>query len=169
MCLVIYHHCVVVFTDYGLGDQSGRPEDPQTLLDCCYVLPPVCDWKRRSSAFILTWAVFYSNQPFTARTGSGEKNNNREDNNKREDEEGDIQRGKTSHLTSASGLQLCRSITNPRMLLLNTQNPPCVSSWQPAWQSTQKPHSTTCALFMDDLCRLLLSSITVSYPDSNLF
>lgn len=65
------HSDVVVLSDYRLGDQSGRPKDPQTLLDCCYFLPPVCDWKRRSSAFILTWAVFYSNQPFTARTGSG--------------------------------------------------------------------------------------------------
>lgn len=72
MYLAILHY-VVVSTDYRPGDQSGCPEDPQTLLDCCYFLPPVCDWKRRSSAFILIWAVFYSNQPFTARTGSGKK------------------------------------------------------------------------------------------------
>ncbi len=92
MYLAILHY-VVVPTDYRPGDQSGCPEDPQTLLDCCYFLPPVCDWKRRSSAFILIWAVFYSNQPFTARTGSGEKKNNRDDNWEREDKESDIQRG----------------------------------------------------------------------------
>lgn len=90
---------VVVSTDYRPGDQSGRPEDPQTLLDCCYFLPPVCDWKRRSSAFIPTWAVFYSNQPFTARTGSKKKENiTGMTIIKTEDEEGDIQRGKKQPL-----------------------------------------------------------------------
>lgn len=90
---------VVVSTDYRPGDQSGRPEDPQTLLDCCYFLPPVCDWKRRSSAFIPTWAVFYSNQPFTARTGSKKKENiTGMTIIKTEDEEGDIQKGKKQPL-----------------------------------------------------------------------
>ncbi|KAM7372682.1 hypothetical protein PAMP_009831 [Pampus punctatissimus] len=34
-----------LLSNYRLGDQSGGPENPQTLLDSCYFLPPVCDWK----------------------------------------------------------------------------------------------------------------------------
>lgn len=111
---------VVVSTDYRPGDQSGRPEDPQTLLDCCYFLPPVCDWKRRSSAFIPTWAVFYSNQPFTARTGSKKRKYNRDDNYKNWGRgRGHTKRKEaTSHLTFANGLELCQSTSNPGMHLL---------------------------------------------------
>lgn len=43
--------------DHGPRDQSGRPEEPQIFVDCCYFLLPVCDRKRSTSAVTLHQTV----------------------------------------------------------------------------------------------------------------
>lgn len=96
-------------TDYRLGDQSGCLEDPQSLLDCCYFLPPVCDWRRRSSPIILPQGgcnLFQSTIHCNGQVAEeGKKSQQVEE--------------RTSHVTSASGLVLRQSTTNPRMHLLS--------------------------------------------------
>lgn len=50
--------CVFISAaDHGPRDQSGRPEEPQIFVDCCYFLLPVCDRKRSTSAVTLHQTV----------------------------------------------------------------------------------------------------------------
>lgn len=56
----------------------------------------------------------------------------------------------------------------PECTFCNAQNPPCVSPWQSAWQSTRKPHSTTCTLLVDGLVSaspLFNNSISPGFSD----